>query len=57
MTERVSHETIENAFKPAAEVIAKLPDSTESREARRLVEISEKLTHEARDRAKPRDDD
>lgn len=49
----LTHETIENAFKPAAEVIARLPDTTESREARRLVDVAEKLTHEARERVRP----
>jgi hypothetical protein len=49
----VSHEDIEGAYKPAVEVIAKLPDTTETREARRLVDISERLAHEARERTQP----
>lgn len=57
MTDRITHENIEGAFKPAVEVIARLPDSTESREARRLVTVAEKLTHEARERAKTEDAD
>lgn len=50
MAERVDHETIEDAFRKPAEVIGTLPETTESREAKRLLEISEKLTHEARER-------
>lgn len=53
----VTHEDIEGAYKPAAEVIAKLPDTTETREARRLVDVAEQLTHEARERTKPCSDD
>jgi hypothetical protein len=49
----ISHEGIEQAFKPAAEVIAKLPDTTETREARRLVDVAERLTHESRERTQP----
>jgi hypothetical protein len=49
----ISHEDIEGAYKPATEIIAKLPDTTETREARRLVDVAEKLTHEARERTGP----
>lgn len=48
----VDHEAIEKAYKPASEVISRLPDTTETREARRLLGISEGLVHEARERNK-----
>lgn len=47
---RISHEDIERGFKAPVEVISRLPDSIEAREARRLVDVAEKLTHEARER-------
>lgn len=53
MDEKVTSEQIEKAYEPAAEALSKLPDSTERNEAKRLLGISEKLAHEARDRWRP----
>lgn len=47
-----SHESIENAYRQAKEVTAKLPESTESRRAQEHLGLAEKYVHEARDRAK-----
>lgn len=55
MTGLPDYQTIEDAFKRVNEVISKLPDSTEVRSARRNLEIAEKLTYEARERAKATD--
>jgi hypothetical protein len=51
MSEHVSHEQIEGAFGVPTEILSRLPDSIESREAGRLVKIAEDLTHQARERA------
>jgi hypothetical protein len=49
------HQTIEDAYKTVQEVLAKLPDCTEARSARRNLDIAEKLTYEVRERAKADD--
>jgi hypothetical protein len=51
MTEHLTNEQIEGAFAVPTEILKRLPDSIESREAGRLVRIAEELAHEARDRA------
>jgi hypothetical protein len=53
MTEIVSHQEIEDAYRWAGEITKRLPDSIESREARRLIEVSEGLAHQARERVRP----
>lgn len=46
------HEKIERAYnRVRVEILTKLPDSIETREAGRLVDVAEKLTHEARERS------
>lgn len=52
----VSHEMIERAFKAPAEIIEKLPETTETREVRRLLTVAEQLTHETRERTQPCND-
>jgi hypothetical protein len=47
------HEQIETVYRVAREVTARLPDVTESREARRLLQVAEKLAYIAREKAKP----
>lgn len=51
--ERIPHERIEGAYVSAREAIKRLPDITESREARRLLDISEDLAHRAREKTLP----
>jgi hypothetical protein len=52
---RVQHQTIEEAFKPAKDLLSsgRLPDTTETRSAIRNLNIAEALVHEARDRQRP----
>jgi hypothetical protein len=52
MADLVSHQEIEEAYKQAKDVTAKLPESTESRRAQEHLGLAEKYVHEARDRAK-----
>lgn len=47
-----THEVIENAYKQAKEVTAKLPESTESKRAQEHLKLAEAYVHEARDRTK-----
>jgi hypothetical protein len=49
--ERLTHETIEDAYRPVAEVLTRLPDGVEKREAARLLEESERVAHVSRERA------
>lgn len=51
------YQTIEDAYKAVHEVISRLPDSTEARSARRNLDIAQKLTYEARERARPAESD
>ncbi len=45
------YEVIENSYKAVGEDVRRIPESTETREALRLVDIAEKLTYEARERS------
>jgi hypothetical protein len=48
---RPSHQTIEEAFRPAREMLAKLPgNSTESKRANVNLTTAENYAHEIRDR-------
>jgi hypothetical protein len=49
-TKLPDHETLERAFKPAAEAISRLPECVEATEARRLVVEAEKVAHVAREK-------
>ena len=51
MSEHVTSEQIEGAFAVPTEILKRLPNNTESREAGRLVKIAEDLAHQARERA------
>ena len=57
MVDVPDHQNIEDAYRWANEVTKRLPDSIESREARRLIEISESLAHQARERHRPEPDE
>jgi hypothetical protein len=46
-----TNQTIEQAYQEARKVIANLPPSIESREAKRLLDCSEDVAHAARDHA------
>jgi hypothetical protein len=46
-----THESLEQAFQEARKVVANLPPSIESREAKRLLDCSEDVAHAARDHA------
>lgn len=51
------YQTIEKAFQVPAEVIATLPETTESRRAVYHLGEAERYTYEARERAKTYDDE
>ena len=57
MSDVPDHQTIEDAFRWPSEVVGRLPDSIETREARRLLEVSEGLAHQARERVRPPTED
>lgn len=52
-----THEDLEHAFHAPQKVLARLPDSIEARESRRLIDVAEKLAHQARERVRPEDPD
>lgn len=55
---RPSHQAIEEAFKPASEMLERLPENTESRSAKRNLKTAEEYAHEVRDRmSRPNDDE
>lgn len=45
-----SHEMIEEAFMAPKDVLTELPNVTETREARRLLDIAADLAHAAREK-------
>lgn len=47
------YQVIEGVFKAAKEITSKLPDCTESREARRLLDIAVDLAYRSREKARP----
>lgn len=49
-----SHEDLERVLRVDPEkLLSKLPDCTESREAKRLVSVVDELAHQAREKVKP----
>lgn len=56
MTDTPNHEHIEQAFKPATDLMERLPDCIETREARRVIGVAENLAHEARERHAPKEE-
>lgn len=52
----ISYEQIEAAYKAPAEIIGKLPSSTETRRAADLLDQSFRYAKEARERAKSQED-
>jgi hypothetical protein len=56
---RPSHQSIEEAFKPARKIIEWLSDGIERREADRLIQAAEQVSHVARDKMRlpPADED
>lgn len=50
MSENLSHQDLERAFKPAIEAISRLPDCVEAHEAKRLIKDAETVAHVARER-------
>lgn len=50
---RPDHEQIADAFEPAVQILGRLPDITEAREAKRLLDISADLAHQAREKVGP----
>jgi hypothetical protein len=48
----LTHEDIESAYRPATDVMTRLPNTTNSREVKRLLEVAEALTHQVREEAK-----
>ena len=52
MSELPQYEQIEKAFKVPAEIIERLPSSTETRRAGELLKQAEAYTREARERVK-----
>ena len=53
MTDVPQYQQIEDAYKGVAEVIDKLPESTETRRATEHLKLSESYTIQARERVKP----
>ena len=52
MAELPDYQRIEDAYKATAEVVGHIPESTETKRALHHLEIAEKYTYEARERAK-----
>ena len=52
-----NHQQIEEAYKATSEVIARIPENTETKRALHHLEIAEQLTYEARERTQPCTDD
>lgn len=44
------HEAVENVFKGVKSVVSRAPDCIESREAKRLLDVAEQLTHQAEEK-------
>ena len=53
MTTTPDHQSIEDAYRPPADMLDRLPDSVERREAKRLLDCSQEIAHVARERLRP----
>ncbi len=51
--ERLDYQQIEEAFRVPAKVLEKLGDSTEARESKRLLDLSNGLAYHAREKQGP----